>query len=733
MKPYLAQIRSNLRLMGRDRSVLFFSYLFPLVFFFPFAQMFGGKQSPAAMAQVIAMVLMIGILGSGFFGAGMRAVQDRETNVLRRFKVAPISAGPIIIASLVSGLVAFLPTVFLFIFFARVIYHMPVPHNLLSLFIFVCIGVVSFRAMGMIIAATVNSAQEAGILTQVLYLPMLFMSGATFPMSFMPLWLQKIAQFLPATYLFQGMQSIMIAGDNIAANLSSVIALLITLCAAVFIGIKLFRWEKEEKIKNSAKLWILAVLAPFLMMGIYQARSQQNIQRSKILTRSAMRNRSVLFQNAKIFVGTGKVIQDGSVLVRNGKIAEVFEKAPGNPKSLDAEVIDAAGKTLIPGLIDMHVHIGAPGGVYQDVSKYIDPNAGKRRLAAYLYCGITAVRSTGDFLDESLKLRALIDSGEYLGAEFFAYGPLFTAPGGHPTELLKYFPESRRKIAEEQFVRLPKSAAEARAQVDDLKKAGVDGIKAVLESGNSEWGVFNRLDTGTYRAIIDEARKDRLPSATHTGSAADVKDAVDADTNSVEHGSMIDLIPSELFAQMRQKGIAYDPTLSVFEAFADLRTGNFEPLTRSLVQQVGPADLLTSTRAVFGKEKARETLADYKPMLDRENQNLLNAYNADVLLITGSDAGNMLVIHGPTVQHELELWVKAGIPAAVALQAATYNAAKALRADGRIGSVQKGREATLVLLDGDPLQDISNAERIAVVMFRGERVDRSNLFDQDKQ
>jgi imidazolonepropionase-like amidohydrolase/ABC-type multidrug transport system permease subunit len=733
MKPYLAQIKSNLRLMGRDRSVLFFSYLFPLVFFFPFAQLYGGKQSAAAMSQVISMVLMIGVLGNGFFGAGMRAVQDRETNVLRRFKVAPINAGPIIIASLVSGLVAFLPTVFLFIFFARVIYHMPVPHNLLSLVVFVCIGVVSFRAMGMIIAATVNSAQEAGILTQVLYLPMLFMSGATFPMVFMPAWLQKIAQFLPATYLFQGMQSIMIAGDSIAANLPSVIALLITLCVAVFVGIKLFRWEKEEKIKNSAKLWILAVLSPFLLMGIYQARSQQNIEKSKILTRNAMRSRSVLFQNVKIFVGSGKVIQDGAVLIRNGKIAEVFDTPPRNPKSLNAEVIDAAGKTLLPGLIDMHVHIGAPGGVFQDVSKYMDSNASKRRLAAYLYCGITAVRSTGDWLDQSLKLRTLINSGEYLGAEFFAYGPLFTAPGGHPTELVKYFPASQKNMAEQQFVRLPRSAGEARKQVDDLKKAGVDGIKAVLESGNSEWGMFNRLDTGFYRAVIQEAAKNGLPSATHTGSAADVKDAVDSDTNSIEHGSMADLISSDLFSEMKQKGIAYDPTLSVFEAFADLRTGNFEPLSRSLVQQVGPAGLLTSTRAVFGKEKRRKTLEDYKPMLDRENQNLISAYKAGVLLLTGSDAGNLLVIHGPTVQHELELWVKAGIPPAQALQAATYNAAKVLRADNRIGSIQKGRDATLVLLDGDPLQDISNTERIAMVMFRGERVDRSDLFDQDKE
>ena len=731
MRPYLAQIKSTLRLMGRDRSVLFFSYLFPLAFFFPFAQLFDARQSPAVMAQVISMVLIIGVLGNGFFGAGMRAVQDRETNVLRRFKVAPINAGPIIVASLASGLVAFLPTVFLFLFFARVIYHMPLPHHLLSLLLFVCLGVIAFRSIGMIIAAVVNSAQEMGILTQLLYLPMLFMSGATFPVSLMPTWIQVIAGFLPATYLFQGMQSIMITGESLASNLISVVALLITLAVALFVGIKLFRWEKEEKIKNSAKLWILAVLAPFIIMGIYQARTRENIEKAKILARNAQRNRSVLFQNVRIFVGDGTVIQNGAVLVKNGKIAQVFNSPPSDTKSFDAEVLSESGKTLLPGLIDMHVHIGAPGGVYQNPTKYADPNASKRRLAAYLWSGITAVRSTGDPLDSSLKLRSEINSSEYLGAEFFACGPLFTAEGGHPTELLKYFPESQRQTEREQFLRLPKSASEARGQVDALKKAGVDCVKAVLEAGTPGWGPFNRLDTGIYNAVISEAMNDNLPSATHTGSSADVKTAVSAGTNSVEHGSMVDVISPETFIEMKQKGIAYDPTLSIFEALADLNTGNPELLNGSLVQQVGPADLLTSTQDMLQKQ-THEPAEHWKAFLDRANQNLLNAYKAGVLLITGSDAGNMLVIHGPTIQRELELWIKAGIPPSTALEAATYNAARVLRADKRIGSIQAGHDASLVLLEGDPLEDISNVERISLVMFRGEIVSRSDLLDQGK-
>lgn len=731
MKPYLAQIKSSLRLMGRDRSVLFFSYVFPLVFFFLFAQLFDGRQSAAAMAQVISMVLIIGILGNGFFGAGMRAVQDRETNVLRRFKVAPVGPAPIIVASLVSGLVAFMPSVFLFFFFAATVYRMPLPHNLFSIVLFICIGVIAFRAMGMIIAAVVNSAQEANVLTQILYLPMLFLSGATFPLSIMPIWVQTVAQFMPATYLYQGTQAIMIGGQGVLANLVAVFALLITLAVALIVGTKLFRWEKEEKISGTAKLWILAVLAPFFIMGAYQARTKQNIEQAKILAHAAARNRSVLFQNARIFVGNGTVIRNGAVLVRKGRIAQVFTSPPTDTKSLDADVVDAAGKTLIPGLIDMHVHIGAPGGVYQDPAKYADPNAAKRRLAAYLYSGITAVRSTGDWLNQSLELKNEIDSGKYLGAQFFACGPLFTAEGGHPTELLKVLPENLRKEGEEQFLRLPKSADEARKQVDDLKKAGVDCIKAVLEEGNEYWGRFNRLDTKIYDAVIAEAIHDGLPSATHTGSAADVKDAVDAGTNSVEHGSIVDLIPDSTFAEMKKKGIAYDPTASVFEAVVDLRTDNPELLNRSLLQQVGPADLIEATRDMVKKQKKTDP-ERLKALMEHVDQNLISAYKSGVMLIAGSDAGNLLVIHGPTIQHELELWVKAGIPPAVALQAATYNAAKVLRADDRMGIIQPGRDANLVLLDGDPVEDISNTEHIYSVMFRGERIDRTELFKQDQ-
>ena len=116
--------------------------------------------------------------------------------------------------------------------------------------------------------------------------------------------------------------------------------------------------------------------------------------------------------------------------------------------------------------------------------------------------------------------------------------------------------------------------------------------------------------------------------------------------------------------------------------------------------------------------------------LDLAKQNLKRAYEDGVMLITGSDSGNPLTLHGPAVHREMQLWVQAGIPAKAVLQGATYNAAKVLGVSDRIGLIAKGRDATMLLVDGNPLEDISATERISSVFFKGERVRRQDLFDQ---
>ncbi len=732
MKAYLAYLQMSVRLTFRDRTVIFFNLLFPLIFFFMFAQLFHAEQG-GVIAQVDASVLSIGILGSGFFGAGMRAVMDREQNILRRFKVAPITAGPIVVSSMVNGLLNYLPVTIVVFALSHFMYGMPVPERWLSILIFISLGVLAFRALGTIIAAVVNSQQESQIIIQLLYFPMLLLSGAAIPMTVFPTWVQLAAQFLPSTHLFAGMQAIIGGRESLLQNSTSVIALLLTTLLGGFIAVKLFRWEKEEKIRNSGKLWVLAVLAPFVLMGIYQSYTRDNVGRAKILERDMRRSRSWLLRGARIFVGDGTVIETGAVLIKNGKIAEIFTGDVPDPKSLKAELVEASGKTLMPGLIDAHIHLGAPGGVFKSQGDYVPAKYVPRELAAYLYSGVTSVKSAGDSLELMLTERAKVKSGEWLGADLFIVGPMFTTEGGHGTEYFKNMPKQAREMAEKQTIRLPKTPAEAGQQVDDLAQKGVDGIKAILEAGQP--GIlFNRLDTGILNAIGAEAAARKLPLMVHTGDARDVVDALAAGASSIEHGSFRDEIPESVFAAMKAKNASYDPTLTVVEALLAMANGKTDPLDGSLTQQVAPPGLLQSTKAAFqGPEaaKSRERLQALVPNIEIGQRNLVRAWKAGVMLVTGSDSGNMMVIHGPAIHRELQLWVKAGIPPQVALQAATYNAARALKAGDHIGLIRKGYDANLLLVDGNPLQDISATERISFVMFHGEHISRADLFDQD--
>jgi ABC-2 type transport system permease protein len=324
MKAFLALARIDLKLALRNRSVLFFNYFFPLIFFFTFGYSMHAEQG-SRIIQVVTMVTAIGLLGNGLFGAGMRAVQDRETDVLRRYKVTPITPVPLLGASMVTGVILYLPGLILTLFLANRLFGMVMPPNIGSLFLFAIIACVAFRSIGLIIASVVNSSQESLILIQPLYMAMLFLSGATFPLSFFPEWLQIVTQFIPATYLMIGLAGILQHGESVMHNWQSVLALIITALIGLLIATKLFRWEKEEKLRNSAKLWVLAALAPFLILGVYQAWSRQDLAKAKILARDIERGKTWLIQNARVFVGDGKVIESASILIKGGKIAEIYE------------------------------------------------------------------------------------------------------------------------------------------------------------------------------------------------------------------------------------------------------------------------------------------------------------------------------------------------------------------------------------------------------------------------
>ncbi len=290
-------------------------------------------------------------------------------------------------------------------------------------------------------------------------------------------------------------------------------------------------------------------------------------------------------------------------------------------------------------------------------------------------------------------------------------------------------PDNMQGRVRGEFLRIPKDPADARKLVGDLKLDGVDGIKAILQ-GDFGHIHFVRLDRPIYEAVARAAHADGLPLATHTNTAQDVEDAIGAHSDSIEHGSLTDRLPPADLTAMRDENLAYDPTLSVVGVLRDWRVTRCRP--RRSWQQIVPADKLArrpvrQIRAASRSRRATESLRQ------RRRQPRRRVAGRASTLIAGSDAGNPSIMHGPTVQHELALWVEAGIPATVALQAATGQAARYLRADGRIGLIAAGHQATFILVEGDPMADIHALERVSSVIFRGETVDREALLETRKQ
>jgi imidazolonepropionase-like amidohydrolase/ABC-type multidrug transport system permease subunit len=633
MRAYKALIGVYLKLAFREKALLFFTYVFPLIFFFTFSQLLGAQG--AAMSHVVAMVLVISVLGNGLFGAGIRTVAEREANVLRRYKVAPISPAPILVASMITGWILFMPSLVSTLALAHYFYGMKVPSRLASLLVFVSLGALAMRAVGLIIASVVNTVAESNILVQSLYTPMLFLSGATFPITMLPMWGQIVSQFMPPSYLFSGVQGIVLRDETLLDNIFPAAAMVITTAAGMVLSMKLFRWEKEEKIAGKAKLWVLAVLLPFIVLGIQQGFSRENVAKSKSYEREMRRSRVRLIRGARVIAGDGTVLDRGSVLIRNGRIEQVYQGTGPEPKSIPADAVDAYGKTLLPGLIDAHIHLEAPGGIPAGGpgSKEIDA-----RLAAYLYCGVTAVRSVSATSERLARIQQQIQTGQYIGTELHL---------------------------------------------------GAGGAASVVEHG----------------AVV-------------------------------EHRSFADLaagIAPDRLAQMAANGISYIPSLGAVEALDHFAKGRAELLDRFLVAQAVPPAMLEATRKALQSpemQQPRERAGSSGADLAAAKENLMRAHRAGVRLVAGSDAGSTMVMHGPGIQRELQLWVEAGIPAATALRAATAGAARLLGAEKRIGLIRPGHEAILLLVDGNPLQEIGALERIDTVFMKGERIDRSAIFDQ---
>jgi imidazolonepropionase-like amidohydrolase len=166
------------------------------------------------------------------------------------------------------------------------------------------------------------------------------------------------------------------------------------------------------------------------------------------------------------------------------------------------------------------------------------------------------------------------------------------------------------------------------------------------------------------------------------------------------------------------------------EGYAQLYAGDGAALGDAVARRVLPERMAAATRAYLkAKPGDAAKAAWFRQRLETSRANLLRAWSAGVRLALGTDAGNPLVFHGAAVHRELRLWVEAGLPAEAVLRAATSGAAALLGAQDRIGGIRKGMDADLVLVEGNPLSNIGDTERISLIVYKGERLAPERMTD----
>jgi ABC-type multidrug transport system permease subunit len=279
LRNFASLTRMRIQLALRNRMFFFFSVVFPLVMFFVFSGIF-ARSNPRGVRFFLGPVIAFNVMGS-FWGLSAMLVTFREQGILRRFHVTPVSAAEMLASSILANYVLTLPTVFIELVFARAIFHVNTFGDPISLLALVTIGIVSFASLGLVVASVTNTMQETQVLNQLLWLPLVFLSGATLPMGMLPKSAQDFSVFLPATYLVSGLQNAVFSSFPVQRILVQLVALAVWAALSFFVATQLFRWEPEVKIPRRAKLWAAATVLPFFFLGIWESQNRHMLDQAQ--------------------------------------------------------------------------------------------------------------------------------------------------------------------------------------------------------------------------------------------------------------------------------------------------------------------------------------------------------------------------------------------------------------------------------------------------------------------
>ena len=403
-------------------------------------------------------------------------------------------------------------------------------------------------------------------------------------------------------------------------------------------------------------------------------------------TAAAAEPRVRAFTGARVFDGSGRVLERASLLVREGRIVAVGSVAV----PADAERVDLAGRFVMPGLVSAHGHVGATKGLRSGPEFYSRENV-LDQLGLYARYGVTSVTSLGDDRAEGFKLRDEQDVATLDRARLHVAGRVVDATT----------PEA------------------ARAQVAELAAQKPDWVKIRVDD---TLGTTKKMPPEVYRTVIEEAHRRGLRVAAHLFYLADAKDLVASGVDLIAH-SVRDLPLDAAFAgELARRGVCTCPTLmrevSAF-VYADEPAFFSDPF---FLKDADPA-LIQELRSTERRERTRANpaTARYREALQTASRNLKTLVDAGAKVAMGTDAGPPAHFQGYFEHEELRLMVEAGLSPAQVLLAATSGTASCLGLKD-VGRLEPGAWADFLVLGSDPRTDIRDTHSLESVWIAGNRV-----------
>ena len=394
---------------------------------------------------------------------------------------------------------------------------------------------------------------------------------------------------------------------------------------------------------------------------------------------------------ARILDGTGgPPLERGALLVRDGKVEAVGPMAKLKVPA-GAQRIDVSGKTILPGFVNAHGHVGETQGLRSGPQFYNEENV-LRQLGLYARYGVTTVFSLGGDREAAVRLRDSQSTPPLDRARIYLAGPVITADT----------PEAARRM------------------VDSVAAMKVDIVKIRVDD---QLGATKKMTKPVYQAVIDQAHRHGLRVAAHIFYLEDAKSLLQSGVDYVAHSVRDHDIDDETIALLKKRDVCLCPTLTrEVSTFVYGKTPEF--FSDPFFLREADRSVLQELQAPQKQQEFRESKAGqrYEAGLEVANRNLKKLSEAGVRIAFGTDTGPPARFQGYFEHMEMELMAKAGLTAMQILNSATGDAARCMQLAGQVGTLQPGAWADFLVLRANPLDNINNTKTLESVWIAGNRL-----------